>query len=149
MLVKVILDVVFLPSQKIICNSLIYLLMLLSSWEGQLAIQCLPHFFPSALFSLGDAGPPHRWATQVQVPKADHVGSKGLTTPSREYVRCREFPYLKVTKGSIPGSVRLRDQDNLEVEVGAFRVPPLALRRQKSVLSLWVRHFLEQGEGAW
>ena len=84
----------------------------------------------------------------MQVPKADRVGSKGLTTPSREYVRCREFPYVKVTKDSIPGSVRLRDQDNLEVE-GAFRVPPLALSGQKSVLSLWVRHFLEQGEGAW
>ena len=46
MLVKAILDVVFLPSQKIISNSLIYLLMFLSSWEGQLAIQCLPHFSP-------------------------------------------------------------------------------------------------------
>lgn len=46
MLVKAILDVVFLPSQKIISNSLIYLLMFPSSWEGQLAIQCLPHFFP-------------------------------------------------------------------------------------------------------
>lgn len=98
MLVKAILDVVFLPSQKIISNSLIYLLMFLSSWEGQLAIQCLPHFFPSVVFSLGDAGPPHRWATQVPVPKADHVGSKGLTTPSREYVCCWEFPHLKVTK---------------------------------------------------
>ena len=34
----------------------------------------------------------------MQVPKADHVGSKGLTTPSREYVCCWEFPHLKVIK---------------------------------------------------
>lgn len=44
MLVKAISDVMFLPSQKIISKSLIYLLTFLNSWEGQLAILCFPYF---------------------------------------------------------------------------------------------------------
>lgn len=54
----------------------------------------------------------------------------------------------KVTEVGFSG-VRLREGDNWEVGVRAFRTLRLAPSRQKSVLSLWVRHFLEQGEGAW
>lgn len=54
--VKAIQDVVVLPSQKIISKSLIYLLMFLRSWEGQLSMLYFLHpFLFSLILFLGDS----------------------------------------------------------------------------------------------